>query len=234
MIYADDSGAEATGWIVYGWIECSPQGWRPALRNCLDLRKALKANHCVEVDTELHATKFINGRARIADETSPNFKAWDVSAGDKPDWKILGRKVAEECLSAVATCPDLRVGSVYRRTNKTGKAFHQEKADTYKALIEMLDGHLQDEGCYGTIFMDGNGTDRSYAAAHRELKLAHRNLIEDPLFIDSTRSQLMQMADLVAYVTYLHLHKRQGAEFGWGWHDQYLKASHLYSGPMQI
>ena len=47
MIYMDDSGSEASGTIVYGWIECAPNRWRYGLRELLELRKQLYRDYQV-------------------------------------------------------------------------------------------------------------------------------------------------------------------------------------------
>ncbi|GAA2355095.1 hypothetical protein GCM10010376_92440 [Streptomyces violaceusniger] len=41
IFYIDDSGAESTGYIVYGWIDVGLEHWSAALRCWLDFRKKL-------------------------------------------------------------------------------------------------------------------------------------------------------------------------------------------------
>jgi hypothetical protein len=83
-----------------------------------------------------------------------------------------------------------------------GKAFHLVKAQMYAEFVLYVEKRLAVDGELGWILMDGNGTDTTYAAAHRALKLADRRVIEDPLFQGSHLSQMVQMADLVAWTAY--------------------------------
>jgi hypothetical protein len=83
-----------------------------------------------------------------------------------------------------------------------GKAFHLVKAQMYAEFALYVEKRLAVDGELGWILMDGNGTDTTYAAAHRALKLADRRVIEDPLFQGSHLSQMVQMADLVAWTAY--------------------------------
>jgi hypothetical protein len=219
----DDSGVEEHGWVVFGWVECTPEGWRPALRAWLDLRKQLSANHSIPPSTELHSTKYINGRAHISTTPPPN-----------DEWKTLGRTVAEQCLEAIRASPDLRIGAVYSQTSKRRKDFQQHKAACYAATVTLIDQQLAEADEYGLINMDGNGTDPTYYHAHRDLKLATRRVIEDPIFHESHRSQWIQMADLVAYVTYLHLARHSGNQYGWNWYDTYLRPRAGGADPMQL
>ncbi|MFI5716089.1 DUF3800 domain-containing protein [Nocardia sp. NPDC051750] len=222
LIYVDDSGAEGTGWIVYGWVECSPSEWRRALRAWLELRKRLYADHGVPPSQELHSTKFINGRHRI----STNLP--------QTQWKTLGRAVAVSCLEAIRDCPDIRVGAVYRRTTARGRAYYQEKAATYTALVRRWDAELAATGSFGVVNMDGNGTDRSYFNAHRDLKLDTRHIIEDPMFHDSKTSQWIQAADLVAYAAYIQLNPHSGNKYGADWYNNYLSPSDPEGGPVAL
>ncbi|WP_293046684.1 DUF3800 domain-containing protein [Mycobacterium sp.] len=223
LIYMDDSGSPNHGWVVYGWIECTPEGWRPALRAWLDLRKQLYQDHCVPPSTELHCTKYINGRQHISTTAPPN-----------NEWKTLGRTIAEKCLNVIKHCPDLRVGAVYSQTAKRRKDFFAHKAGCYAETVAMIDQQLIANDEYGLINMDGTRTDQSYYAAHRDLKLSTRRVIEDPLFHDSHRSQLVQMADLVAYATYMHLARHSGNKYGWDWYDAYLRPCAEGGDPVQL
>ncbi|WP_054816432.1 DUF3800 domain-containing protein [Nocardia arizonensis] len=223
LIYVDDSGFQDTGWIVYGWLDCTHEAWRACLRDLLEMRKELYLKHSVPVSEELHATKYINGRARIV----PNAPA-------ETQWKTLGREVAVHCLTTLRDCPHITVGSVYRRTDARGKAYFEEKAATYAALVRRWDRNLASRDEVGIVNMDGDGTDKTYFDAHRALALNTRHVIEDPLFHDSKRSQLIQMADLVAWTTYASLHQHKGNRFAWNWYDDYLAASDVDGRPTAI
>lgn len=225
MLYVDDSGSEPSGLIVYGWIECDPTRWRYALRALLELRKALYRDHQVPPTEELHATKFVNGRTRISTAGSDS---------DNTEWKTLGRAVAVQCLEAIAACADLRVGAVYRQTTLRGRGYYEERGRVYLDLINRWNNEHRDDDTYAFVSMDGNGTDPHYLNAHRALSLDTRHIIEDPMFHDSKRSQLVQMADLVAYTTFVSLNPHQGNEFARDWRKTYLDGNDVNSGPLMI
>lgn len=70
--------------------------------------------------------------------------------------------------------------------------------------------------------MDGDGSDTSYRSTHRGLKLAQRRVIEDAIHTDSKHSQLIQMADLVAWSANSSIDRHHGNQFAWDWYDTYL------------
>ncbi len=223
LLYVDDSGAEATGWIVYGWIECTPAGWRDASLTLLELRKRLYRDYQVPPSQELHATKFVNGRHHIS--TTPMAR---------PQWDALGRAVAVDCLSMLRDCPHIAVGVAYRRTHLRAKKFYVEKAETYAALVRHWDHNLAADDAFALITMDGDGSDSTYSNAHRGLDLGTRRIIEDPVFHDSARSQLIQMADLVAYSAYMYLRPHPGNVHAQQWYPDYLRSSDVHGGPVAL
>ncbi len=223
LIYVDDSGVENTGWIVFGWLDCTHEAWRTCLRELLEMRKELYRAHGVPVSQELHTTKYVSGRTRIAPNAPLNTK-----------WKDLGRAVAVRCLETLRDCSHISTGAAYRYTDARGKAYAQEKAATYAALVQRWDVNLAGRSEVGLVNMDGDGSDPTYFAAHRALTLNTRHLIEDPMFHDSRRSQLIQMADLVAWSTYAHLNKHAGNQFAHNWYEDYLLSSDANGGPFEI
>ena len=104
----------------------------------------------------------------------------------------------------------------------------------YQSIIERWNVEHRAADTYALISMDGDGTDPTYFDAHRGLALDDRHIIEDPMFHDSRRSQLVQMADLIAYLAFVHLNRHQGNQFGWHWYDTYLAPSSLNAAPEQI
>ncbi|NQX34734.1 DUF3800 domain-containing protein [Herbiconiux sp. VKM Ac-2851] len=186
--------------------------------------EALYRDHQVPPAEELHATKFINGRNRISTATIT----------DLQEWKTLGRAVAIQCLEELARCPDIRVGAVFRRTTLKGNAYYQERGRVYAELVDRWNEEHRVESTFTIISMDGNGTDPTYFDTHRSLELDTRHIIEDPTFHDSRRSQLVQMADLVAYTAFMSLNRHPGNKFAWNWHANYLAASDVAGGPIEI
>lgn len=222
LIYADDSGDPRFGWAIYGWVECSPAGWRPALREWLELRKRLWISHSVPPSQELHATDYVNGRGRISTNSEITL------------WKDLGREVAFECLKLLSECEHIKVGAVFRKTDKTGSEYYLERADLYLKLVHRWDDEQAVNDVFAMVSMDGDGSDPSYFDAHRALDLDSRHILEDPIFHDSKRSQWTQMADLVAYVAYAHLDRHEKNQFAWTWYQDFLSASDPNNFPQEL
>jgi hypothetical protein len=223
LFYVDDSGAPDTGWILYSWIECAIGDWRIGLRSWIDLRRQMFADYRIPPAYELHTTKFLGGRGNPS--TDP---AWNVS-------KEARLVVLRKALDAIADPAGiLRVGTVCRDTPARGKAYARERVDVYSRLVEHLDTRMAAAGELGLIFMDGNGTENGYYAVHRRLKLAHRHVIEDPLFQPAHRSQWVQMADIAAYTAYQSLLRHPAKRFAWDWYQAHLSRIDVNGGPIQI
>lgn len=222
LFYVDDSGAEDTGFVVYSWIECGVGDWRHGLRSWLDLRKDLYARHGIPPAYELHATKFIRGVGNPSTSAGWNRRKQNRS------------QVMRDALSTISSTSELGIGTAYRRTTARGAAYHAQRGQVYDVLVTHLDTRLGTAGEYGMIFMDGDGTAAGYYNAHRALKLAHRNIIEDPLFVPAHRSAWVQMADLVAWTAYQSLLRHPGKRFAWPWYDRYLLANDVNGGPMVL
>ena len=222
LFYVDDSGAEVTGFVLYGWVEVDVTAWSRVLHGWLDFRHDLAARHQIPAAFELHATEFVGGRGQPSLDP-----AWNRS-------KAARAAVAEESLAFLGAGPALSVGSTYRRTDARGREYRAQRIAVYERLVALLDERLNADGDLGIVIMDGDGRDPSYASVHRRLKLAHRSIIEDPVFAHSTASQWVQMADLVAWTTYQHLLRREGKEFAWPWYQKYLSDSDVLGAPRQV
>jgi hypothetical protein len=171
---------------------------------------------------ELHASPFVNGREHPSTNISVNRS------------KRSRRAVMAQALGAIGANGNIGVGTVYRVTSARRKGYARERARVYSALIGHLDRRLARAGEYGFIFMDGDGSDATYFRAHRDLKLASRRILEDPLFQHSQVSQWVQMADMVAWTTYQSLLRHAGKEFVWNWYDMYLRDRDVNGGPIAI
>ncbi|MER6629154.1 DUF3800 domain-containing protein [Streptomyces sp. NPDC000987] len=219
IFYIDDSGAESTGYVVYGWASIDLAHWSAALRCWLDFRKHLYAATGIPADYELHATQFIPGRG---------------SPSTRPEWnrhKGHRGRVAQDALATIASMPGTRTGAVWRHTAKTGRAYYAERAAVYEHLLHFLDNTLFAGGDHGIIVMDGDGSDGSYQREHRKLKLATRHIVEDPWFIGSHTSQPVQIADLLAYTAYQAVLRHPGKRFMWNWWGKALPDAY---GPFEI
>jgi hypothetical protein len=210
IFYIDDSGAESTGYVVYGWAEVDIPQWSAALGYWLAFRKRLYASTGIPADYELHATQFIPGRG-----TPSGNPKWDR-------YKKNRAKVAQTALATIASMPGTMAGAVYRRTAKKGHGYYAERAEVYQDLLADLDQRLAAAGDHGIIVMDGDGSDPAYQREHRKLKLATRHIVEDPWFAGSHSSQPVQIADLLAYSAYQAVLRHPGKRFMWDWWARHL------------
>lgn len=220
LFYVDDSGASDTRTVVFGWVELDVTAWRPVLRSWLDWRSELQRTIGIPTDYELHATKFAGGRGH------PTGTDWDAHKAER-------LPIIADALNTIATMPGLSVGTVYARAADR-RGYRDLKARAYAELVHTLDERLTTAGESGMIVMDGDGTDPTYRAAHRELKLVSRSLIEDPFFHTSRHSQWVQMADLVAYAAYMHLAQIPSKEPTWQWYQEHLAAAVTGMSPLEL
>lgn len=208
IIYVDDSGAEATGYATYSWVSVTLDDWRDALTEVLAWRQHLTTAYGIPKHYELHATQFANGRGNPSLNESWNRR------------KAYRSAVLDEAFAWFASWEWLSVGSVYSQTSLRRDAFGRERSRVYNRLVHHLDAQLSTAGEWGTLVMDGDGTDTSYISAHRELPIATRSLLEDPAFQHSSRSQWVQIADLVAYAAYQSLAQIEAKRFAWSWYSK--------------
>ena len=212
MIYLDDSGAESTGWVVYGFVEVLVSDWAQALADWLDWRDRLHLKTGIPRRWELHLTKFPNGRGR------PTETEWDKVERNR--WEVV-----DDCAGELSRMHRLQFGAVYSTTSARGKAYQKERERTYSALVKMIDDRLTKSGELAIIVMDGAASD-GYVRAHRDLRLSTRSIIEDPSFHDSRRNQWVQIADVVAYSAYHFLLQNPSASHTWKWYPTITGGSH--------
>lgn len=227
MIYIDDSGHPASGLVIYGWVEFSPDHWASVLKTWLDTRKRLWREYAIAVTEELHTTQYVNGRGRISKAVPERHIHDGVQY-----WKDFGREVAVECLETLRSTEGLSVGAVWRRGAPADIA--KTRRDAYAALVARFERELQESSTLAIVFMDGDGSDTSYRSTHRSLRLADRRVIEDAIHLDSRSSQLVQMADLVAWSANAHVDPASGNEFAWRWYADYLSERDRGRSPEEI
>lgn len=171
--------------------------------------------------------RLCGGRGRI----STQLPSRHIHAG-QAHWKDFGREVAAECLETLRCTEGLRVGAVWRRG--APQSLHRTRKDVYSTLIARTEAELQVSDSLAMVFMDGDGSDTTYRAAHRNLKLSARRVIEDAVLIDSKHSQLIQMADLVAWSANACVDPHLGNKFAWDWYAKHLSERDPRRKPMPM
>lgn len=197
LFYVDDSGRPSAGRVVYGWIGFEPWLWSEILGTWLEVRKFLWRQYRIPVTQELHTTEYVNGRGRISTKPPDAFRG-----NGQTLWRELGREVAVECLRALSSMHGLRIGAII--ATREPHRLAETKRDLYQVLLGSFDEVLAHRDALGMIFVDGDGRDTTYRDAHRSLPRATRHIVENPIHQDSQTSQLMQMADLVAWTANAH------------------------------
>lgn len=229
LVYIDDSGDPRTGLAVYGWIEFAPDRWHDVLGGWLEHRKQLWRKYGIPVSKELHMTEYVQGRGRLTERHLPEFTGDGGATLHKKD---LGRAIAREGLEVMASLEGMRVGAVYRTAARASGAAAKAALDA--ALLERFERELHDSDSLALVFMDGDGTDKTYRDAHRRLPRASRRIIEDPVYTDSKTSQLVQMADHVAWCAFTAIAQAPGHEFAHRWYEQHLAVRDRYRRPQAL
>lgn len=200
LFYVDDSGDERL--TTFSAIAVPVGSWSSATARWLAWRRRLHAEHGVDVDYRLHATNWVAGRGRPA--TDPHAL---VNRRKPVRWQVY-----VSALGTLASMRSLLVFTVARDGN--------DRAATYRALVERLEEFLSLRGDCGLVVMDGDSPE--LRLLHRDLRLATRRIVEDPWKRDARESQWLQAADLVAYAAYQHLARRPERAFMWDWYERCL------------
>ena len=189
FFYVDDSGSETTGLTTFTFVRINPAAWAPAMQRWLAYRSRLYDRYGIPASARLHATELAGGRGNIAAH---------------PQWRRGrdGLAVIHEGLETIAALPGVSIGTAFRHTTARQKAFEREKQDLYRCTVAMINGDLAADGQYGTLVMDGDGSNNAYARAHRRLPGDDRRLLEDPFFRHASTSQWVQIADFAAWSAY--------------------------------
>lgn len=228
LIYIDDSGDSRSGLVVFGWVEFRPDRWHEVLGNWIAHRKHLWRHYRVPVSQELHMTQYALGRGRISERLPSEF----ISEEGKELWKDLGGAVAERSLTTMGSIEGLRLGAVYR--NATRETWASARADVYAKLIERFEGEIQATSSLAMVFMDGDGSDTSFRQVHRALSRGTRRVIEDPIYTDSKSSQLMQMADHVAWCANASIARIPKHQFAHDWYRDHLSLRDPFREPIPL
>jgi Protein of unknown function (DUF3800) len=222
LFYVDDSGSPLSGIVLYAWLETDAAGWAAGNQSWFTLRQLLYERYAIPASYVLHAATFAGGHG---------------NPSTNPGWnriRHLRGEVLQLVLAHLAATPGVRIGAAYRRTTARRHAYARHRRDVYQLLAAHLDVRLAAHDEHGLVFNDGDGTDPSYAAAHRNLTLGPRRLIEDPQYPGSASNWWLQLADLVAWTTFQHLHRAPNRRFAWPWYDTYLASVDVNDAPVQL
>lgn len=222
LFYVDDSGSPQSGIVVYSWLECDATAWRAGLQSWLDLRQQLHTQHGIPPDYPIHAAPFAAGRGRPSSDPTVNQD------------RRRRHHIMRAMLAHLAATDGVHIGTVYRRTTARRDAYAAHRIDVYQRLVASLDTRLARHHEHGLVFTDGDGSDHSYASAHQSLTIDRRHLVEDPQFPrHPKRNPWLQMADLVAWTAYQHLHRAPNRRYAWHWYERYLAGCDVHSGPIR-
>jgi hypothetical protein len=222
LFYVDDSGSPASGIVVYSWLECDAATWRNGWQSWADLREKLHIEHAIPPHYQLHATHFAGAHG---------------NPSTRPGWnrhKHLRNQVMRTVLAHLAATPGIALGTVYRRTDAKRDQYARHRNDVYQRFVLQLNDRLAGHHEHGMIFTDGDGSDPSYRDAHRALAAQHRRVLEDPQFPRSPENSWLQLADLVAWTAFQHLHRAPNRRVAWHWYDAYLASRDVHGGPIAL
>jgi hypothetical protein len=210
IFFVDDSGDPTIAVLAAISFELSE--WRRIYSEWLGWRRWMWKHYRLPADFELHAREFLSGRGEISYRDSG---------------RITQKPLINSVLNLRQEAYRRSLVQINRQEGVSVLAVAWQGrtiAEAYAWFIAELDQLLADLGEEAIIVVDGLD-DSSYRPAHRQLHIKSRRIIEDPLLQSSRHSQLIQMADLVAYAAFQHLAADPEKRFMWDWYPALLANS---------
>jgi len=227
LIYMDDSGEPKSGLIILAWIEFDASDWNRILGEWLDIRRLLRIKFGISSQTELHTSQYVHGRGRLSNQIPERFRI-----GHQIKWKDFGQAIAVECLKKLGSIEGLEIHSIY--SHKLHPTDLQAKERLYSYFASKLSSRLDNKNTLALVFIDGNGSDSTFQKVHRKLDLKTRSIVEDSIHLESSNSQLIQMADLIAWCANASVDKNSNNEFAWDWYERFLSVRDPNREPQPI
>jgi hypothetical protein len=136
----------------------------------------------------------------------------------------------ELVLSTIGNNPVVRLGTIYRHTDKKGAAFYQEKLAVFGKLITCIDTAVAARGGTAVLFVDGKGSNR----LRQEYQTLRPQGVRTLEFKPAKKMQLLQAADIVAWTAYQNIAQHHGKELVSAWYDTYLRPRDVHGGPVAV
>jgi hypothetical protein len=208
VVYVDDSGSEHVG-LLWSGLALPFDLWAEYLRRWLAFRRWLYQEHAIPARFELHAQVWLSADPG---RNTPEEQLALVGSGALP--AILQRdrsqrrarfEAFEKGLKTIGTFTDALIFSTFE-SRTDGAA----KAALYDDLLVFIDEYLRAEGAYATLIVDGTQDGGGHRlASHRALSITTRRIVEDAGMRSSADSQLLQMADWIAYAAFQSIQDKE-------------------------
>ena len=177
LIYIDDSGDEKLH--IFSALTISADRWNSCFEQIKGFRHELKMSDGIFVETEFHASEFVSGRGRIANDV--------VTKGRRC-------QIFKQTLQMITMLPAVRLFNTVFPA-KTDKF-------AYEALLRGINRALQQWDSYAILICD-EGKEDIYTRLVRRMQTSQNGAIdrimEDPFFKQSDQSYFIQLSDFCAY-----------------------------------
>ena len=192
LIYIDDS--YSPGYYCFSAIAIPAETWRETFGAVKNWRSSLRASHGIAAYKELHAVDFVAGRGRVSPTT---IGKWERSLIYKDGLRALGGR---EDVSIFNACGNHSLQRSFER------------------LLNRINVAMTKWGSHAILICD-EGDELKYTRLARKMSVFNyvpskyggwssgtsakniptERILEDPIFKESSRSYLIQMADFCAY-----------------------------------
>lgn len=181
---------------TYGFcaVGVPADAWLETFNAIKEWRRKIKAADGIFLRKELHATEFVAGRGRVADETVPKGRRCHLF---REALDLLGSMDHLLLFSVLLHRQDWAFERLLNRINRTMVAKGSQallisdegKETKYTKLARKMSVHNPIPSQFGVWAQSGNYSKN----------IPTERIIEDPVFRPSNRSYLLQMADFCAY-----------------------------------